>query len=99
MYFETISRYCSNALIISGERIAAVPPSTKAFLKRLWSLPYTTTSNVVASVQARLKWERQMRCAATALSQSALNSAQVFGSDLIPACSIALVEPQIQLMR
>src|SRR5271156_4630717 len=40
-----------------------------------------------------------MRCAATALSQSALNSAQVFGSVLIPACSIALVEPQIQLIR
>src|SRR5271166_458694 len=40
-----------------------------------------------------------MRWAATALSQAALNSAQVFGSYLIPACSIALVEPQIQLMR
>src|SRR5271166_3457837 len=40
-----------------------------------------------------------MRWAATALSQAALNSAQVFGSYLIPACSIALVDPQIQLMR
>ena len=40
-----------------------------------------------------------MSFAATALSQSALNSAQVFGSDVMPACSIALVEPQIQLMR
>ena len=26
-------------LIISGERIAAVSPSTKAFLNRLWSIP------------------------------------------------------------
>ncbi len=41
----------------------------------------------------------QMRWAATALSQSALNSAQVFGNSLIPAFSMALAEPQSQLMR
>src|SRR5260370_42153892 len=41
----------------------------------------------------------QMRCAAIAFSQSALNSAQVLGSEAIPACAIALVEAQSQLMR
>src|ERR1700728_3139054 len=40
-----------------------------------------------------------MILAATALSQSALTSAQVFGSEVMPAVAIALVEPQIQLMR
>src|SRR6185437_3852945 len=92
-------RICSSALTMPGERIALVSPSTKALRKRSMSWPYSTTSNVVASVQSALKWARQMRCAATALSQSALNSAQVFGRVLIPAFSIALVEAQIQLMR
>ena len=40
-----------------------------------------------------------MSFAATALSQSALNSAQVFGNSVMPACSIAFVDAQIQFMR
>ena len=41
----------------------------------------------------------QMKPAATILSQSALNSAQVFGSSVMPALSMTLLLPHIQLMR
>src|SRR5271167_4378385 len=99
MYFETMVRNCSSALTMSSDRIALVSPWTKALRKRSMFWPYTTTSKVVASVQSALLCAMQMRWAATALSQSALNSAQVFGRPLMPACSIALVEAQIQLMR
>src|SRR5271154_6928740 len=99
MYFDTMVRNCSSALTMSSDRIALVSPSTKALRKRSMFWPYTTTSKVVASVQSALLCAMQMRWAATALSQSALKSAQVFGRDLMPAWSIALVDAQIQLMR
>src|SRR6185312_9831233 len=56
-------------------------------------------SIVVASVQSWLRWATQTSFAATALSQSALNSAQVLGISVSPSCFIALEEAQVQLMR
>src|SRR5882724_5607239 len=56
-------------------------------------------SIVVASVQSALRWATQTSPAATALSQSALNSAQVLGIAVRPTCFIALDEAQVQLMR
>src|SRR5258706_12841821 len=41
----------------------------------------------------------QIKPALTSFSQSALNSAQVFGIDAMPALSIAFFEPHIQLTR
>src|SRR5882672_5068733 len=41
----------------------------------------------------------QIRPALTSFSQSALNSAQVFGIEAMPALSIAFFEPHIQLTR
>ena len=46
---------------------------------------------MVASVQSALEWATQIMPAATTLSQSALNSAQVLGSSVMPAFSMAFL--------